>query len=336
MNHKSSAETPSFLVDLKPLLLSLPYVRPLASAGVMLSSYFSSLLTLSDARFVAKHRKLTLISKTRHLVSPQVHNYNAFLLASGPSINHLLDDTNPKSQLTSLYSSSYKVVLNTTIFSSLSYHLALVELPSSRVGRTYVSQLFSTQNHLRGWIESKSNLCFTNAGVDQVDDYLSNLTAPKVSVLPSLSLNIPHKKTPFQTILLSLLLRIHVIFARLGLITPALSVRSSAVRAVLTLVACGFRNIYILGLDGGTTYYYHDEEAWPHLQLLRDMHSLSNSLPYINTIRNGRIHRKILKPISVTKYHPTDDPSTSEYTTSFILALIADTFKVNIINLSDT
>lgn len=295
---------------------------------VSLKLVFGYIRSIADLKYVysvASYRNLKTIDAACDICrNPDYFERRAFLVGSGPSVATFAKELETNDQLRNLYNNSFKVVLNTTVFSGLDFDLALVELFSTRFARTSFNQLFEMQLHNRG-SANNSLLAFTNVTLDTLDDYVSNDILDRVAVVPELAINLPVKSTKSSNLFLLALLRVHTALARLRLVPICLFARSSSVRAVGLLHAAGFKQITFVGFDGGTEYYYHNKNRWPELQVLRKLYSWTYNRPTseLPELRRGSKRlKKVSSPSSTV--HATDDVNSSEYTATLLINALCD------------
>ena len=231
------------------------------------------------------------------------------------------------SSIESAYRNRFKLALNSSVFSTQSYDLCLFELTTNRMMRSSEISLFDQKLHLRG-ASQEAKFVFTHFNLDSIDDHISRLVAPSTYLCPETTVYLPPKRSIHYDIALRNYLRLHILLNRLSITPLAISIRSSAVRALLILISLGFKDIAMVGFDGGTDYYFQNRLAWPELSDFANVYESVMSHPLGYESLEGGV--KYYKKSHRNGIHSTNNTEYGMYTQSVLIQDICETFNVSL------
>jgi hypothetical protein len=278
-----------------------------------------------DTVYFSRKRRINLLWHPRQLkVKASRYNDQALLIGSGPSLTRFCALS---SSIKSLYSNSFKLAINSSVFSTQCYDLCLFELTTNRRMRSSEISLFDQKLHLRG-ASHEAKFVFTHFNFDSIDDHISRLLTPCTYLCPETTVYLPSKQSMQYDIALRNFLKLHMWLNRLSIAPLAISIRSSAVRALLILITLGFKDIAMVGFDGGTQYYFQDRHNWPELADYADVYEsvMSNPLGYESL--DGGI--KYYKKSHRNGIHSTNNIDFGMYTQSVLIQDICKIFNVSL------
>lgn len=272
------------------------------------SSVYSS---FSD-NFLSSHSQL------RSSLNLKRFSNKAFIYASGPSLSLFLNK-NPASLFVSDSLPPLRVALSTSVYSGIPFDLALFEGGALHDFKQMHNTLFAENLHHKFDSLRPPVFCFTNFCDEACGEYMQRCLKSGNYVLNQFPMVLPRSRFFLADVSLYISFLFAKLLGRIGIVPQTLFLRSSLLRALILLDSLGFDDIYLVGFDGGSLYYYHDFETWPQLDLLRSTHDSVYSRHEISYIANGK---KVVKNLQ-SSIHSTQDPSLSHYTNDVLISLLS-------------
>lgn len=286
------------------------------------ASYARSYAGQSQYAYLARSRSVPLLRNVWQLgVSAKSYNYKSVIVGAGSSANCFAADTSLRAKY---LVDRYALFLNSYVFSGLPYDLCLFECPTARLYRSVFFDCFDAGHHLNS-PKSSARIVLAGASLDSMDDYVSNHLGVPVFLLPQTSLSMPPKISRFAESQLSFLLQLHAVLHHAFIAPAGFAVRASLIRAIVLLALMGFREIELVGFDGGTGYFYDERSLWPGLERLREVQQASKDAPYIASIRKGVLR---LDKNHSSRFHTTLDPSLGAYTLRELLPILSRALSI--------
>lgn len=263
-------------------------------------------------------------------IDPRDYSGTALVYGSGPSLNEyknaLLDSAGCESK--DLRSPFLRVALNSTVYSGLPCDVAFFETPVLHEFKKMHSEMVAADYHLSGFENRKVKFLFTNYTADAFADYLHSSSFKDSLIVPQFNIYLPRFRSLFADFSLMSVFRISSLFSKIGVIRGAIFMRSSLIRCVVILGLLGFKEVRLIGFDGGSSYFYCDRHAWPHLHRLREVVKEVHSRDEIVYIKKGV---KVVTKSHTAQFHTTQNPSISEYTTDVLLSFLGKFFGIKIV-----
>jgi len=291
--------------------------------------YYLGLNSAFDVcRPILRQRRCKLLSSRSQLqVNPSEYNGEAILIGSGQSVNHLLFGSG-----VDLFRKSYKLVLNTGVFSGLKYNLAMYEMAQTRQLRTHYLDMISHRDHKVGALDN-SLVILTNVSAANFDDHIVINQEFFDYVAPHSAIHLPKSRSRRFDGLIRIMARGHFMLSSINILPPLLLLRCSAVRSLILLCELGFSVVHLVGFDGDTSYFYDDVDFWPSATRLRAMRkTLKSSSPLSEIVGGNLVSFDNSRYVTSEGVHRTADPNLGQYTFRALAQIIADTFSVKLVD----
>lgn len=258
-------------------------------------------------------------------LSPSDYSYRAVIYGSGPSLSFYRQASCFGSEKIPL-----RVSLNSSIYAGLPTDIAFFETPILKDFKILHCQMFGLSRHLPAFQDRPVRFLFTNFNKDADSDYLSDCSLHESFVLPQFNIILPRFRSTYVDFSLSLAFKVAHALAKIGILPGCIFMRSSLIRALLVLSSLGFKKFFLVGFDGGSSYFYDDELKWPHLIHFKSTINSVYSKPTLSYVKNNKL---VLKKSHSASYHSTQDPSLSEYTNDCLIDLLANWLSVEVCRL---
>lgn len=262
-------------------------------------------------------------------IDPRDYSGTALVYGSGPSLsehkNALLDSIGSDGD--DLRPPFLRVALNSTVYSGLPCDVAFFETPVIPEFIEVNSDMVDAGYHLPGFKDRKVKFFFTNYSADAFADYFHSPSFKDSLIVPQFNIYLPKFRSSLTDFSLISAFKVSRIFSGFGIIRGAIFMRSSLIRCVVILGLLGFKEVRLIGFDGGNSYFYDDRHAWPHLHQLREVAKEVHSRDEIVYVKNGV---KVVTKSHSPEFHTTQNPSISEYTNDVLLPLLSKLFGIKI------
>lgn len=258
-------------------------------------------------------------------LSPSDYSYRAVIYGSGPSLSFYRQAAHFGSEEIPL-----RVALNSSIYAGLPTDIAFFETPILKDFKTLHSHMFGLSWHLPGFQDRPVRFLFTNYNDDADSDYLSDDSLYESFVLTQFNIMLPRFRSTYVDLSLSLAFKVVYALAKLGILPGCIFMRSSLIRALLILSSLGFKKFFLVGFDGGSSYFYDDELKWPHLAYFKNAINSVYTKPFLSYIKDNNL---VTKKSHSKDCHSTQDPSISEYTNDCLVNLLSNWLSVEVCRL---